>query len=149
MPCFADTVADVCVPHKGDVAGQVVAGAYQVLQGFEQAHAAREVMAAVTLGDDEAEVFAQAALALKYDDPDKPAPLSAQQVLMPRRSEDRHRDLWHVFNRVQENLIKGGLLGRHSHGRRQRTRAVQGIDADIRLNRALWLLADGLRRLKG
>jgi hypothetical protein len=25
---------------------------------------------------------------------------------------------------------------------------VQGIDSDIRLNRALWLLADGMRALK-
>jgi hypothetical protein len=28
------------------------------------------------------------------------------------------------------------------------TRPVQGIDSDVRLNRALWLLADGLRQLK-
>jgi hypothetical protein len=25
---------------------------------------------------------------------------------------------------------------------------VQGIDSDVRLNRALWMLADGLRQLK-
>jgi hypothetical protein len=56
--------------------------------------------------------------------------------------------LWSVFNRTQENLTKGGLHGRSSNGRRQHTRPVQGIDSDIRLNRALWLLADGLRQLK-
>jgi hypothetical protein len=28
-------------------------------------------------------------------------------------------------------------------------RSVQGIDQNLRLNRALWLLADGLRQLKG
>ena len=32
-----DTVADVRVPHKGDVAGQVIEGAYQVLHGFDRA----------------------------------------------------------------------------------------------------------------
>mgnify|MGYP000976629038 CR=1 FL=1 len=32
--------------------------------------------------------------------------------------------------------------------RQQRTRPVQGIDQNVRLNRALWLLADGLRQLK-
>ncbi|MCY1448628.1 hypothetical protein D9M71_653120 [compost metagenome] len=53
-----------------------------------------------------------------------------------------------MFNRTQENLIRGGLAGRGSNGRRQRTRPVQGIDQDLRLNRALWLLADGLRQLK-
>lgn len=143
-----DTVADVRVPHKGDVAGQVIEGAYEVLHGFDRALASRKSMQAVTLDDGESEVFARAALALKYDDPDKPAPITETQVLMPRRVDDRRPDLWSVFNRTQENLIKGGLNGRAANGRRQSTRAVQGIDQNLRLNRALWLLADGMRQLK-
>ncbi|CUJ72443.1 DUF945 domain-containing protein [Klebsiella pneumoniae subsp. pneumoniae] len=143
-----DTVADVRVPHKGDVAGQVIEGAYQVLHGFDRALESRESMQAITLNEGEAEVFARAALSLKYDDPDKPAPITESQILMPRRFDDRRPDLWSVFNRTQENLTKGGLHGRSANGRRQQTRPVQGIDSDIRLNRALWLLADGLRQLK-
>ena len=143
-----DTVADVRVPHKGDVAGQVIEGAYQVLHGFDRALESRESMQAITLDEGEAEVFARAALSLKYDDPDKPAPITESQILMPRRFDDRRPDLWSVFNRTQENLTKGGLHGRSANGRRQQTRPVQGIDSDIRLNRALWLLADGLRQLK-
>jgi len=143
-----DTVADVRVPHKGDVAAQVIEGAYEVLHGFQQAQESREAMRAVTLGGGEAEVFARAALALKYDDPNKPAPITERQVLAPRRLDDNRADLWSVFNRTQENLIRGGLAGRGGNGRRQRTRPVQGIDQDLRLNRALWLLADGLRQLK-
>ena len=143
-----DTVADVRVPHKGDVAGQVIEGAYEVLHGFDRALASRESMQAVTLDTGESEVFARAALALKYDDPDKPAPITETQVLMPRRVDDSRPDLWSVFNRTQENLIKGGLNGRAANGRRQSTRPVQGIDTNLRLNRALWLLADGMRQLK-
>lgn len=143
-----DTVADVRVPHKGDAAGQVIEGAYQVLHGFDRALESRESMQAITLDEGEAEVFARAALSLKYDDPDKPAPITESQILMPRRFDDRRPDLWSVFNRTQENLTKGGLSGRTANGRRQQTRPVQGIDSDIRLNRALWLLADGLRQLK-
>ncbi|MEX7575496.1 DUF932 domain-containing protein [Pseudomonas aeruginosa] len=143
-----DTVADVRIPHKGDIAGQVIEGAYEVLQGFERVQESRESMQAVTLDDGEAEIFARAALALKYDDPDKPAPITESQILMPRRYDDRRPDLWMTFNRVQENLTKGGLRGRSANGRRQSTRAVQGIDSDIRLNRSLWLLAEGMRQLK-
>lgn len=143
-----DTVADVRVPHKGDVAGQVIEGAYQVLHGFDRALESRESMQAIMLDEGEAEVFARAALSLKYDDPDKPAPITESQILMPRRFDDRRPDLWMTFNRVQENLTKGGLSGRSANGRRQQTRPVQGIDSDIRLNRALWLLADGLRQLR-
>ena len=81
-----DTVADVRAPHKGDVAGQVIEGAYAVLHGFDQAQASRDAMQAIVLSSGEAEVFARAALALKYDDPDKPAPITETQVLAPRRS---------------------------------------------------------------
>ncbi|WOS42698.1 DUF932 domain-containing protein [Xanthomonas rydalmerensis] len=143
-----DTVADVRVPHKGDVAGSVIEGAFEVLSGFERVRQSRDLMRSVTLDEGEAEVFARAALALKYDDPNKPAPVTESQVLMPRRFDDRRPDLWTTFNRVQENITKGGLSGRSANGRRQQTRPVQGIDSDVRLNRALWLLADGLRQLK-
>jgi len=144
-----DTVADVRVPHKGDVAGSVIEGAYEVLRGFDRVKDSRDAMRAITLHDAEAEVFARAALALKYDPTDnKPAPITESQILMPRRFEDRRPDLWSVFNRAQENLTKGGLSGRSANGRRQQTRPVQGIDSDVRLNRALWLLADGMRQLK-
>ena len=143
-----DTVADVRVPHKGDVAGQVIEGACEVLHGFDRALESRESMQAITLDTGESEVFARAALSLKYDDPDKPAPITETQILMPRRVDDRRPDLWSVFNRTQENLIKVGLSGRTANGRRQSTRPVQGIDTNLRLNRALWLLADGMRQLK-
>lgn len=142
-----DTVADVRVHHKGDVAGQVIEGAYEVLHGFGRAQESRDAMQAVTLDSGEAEIFARSALALKYDET-KPAPITETQILRPRRIEDSRQDLWSVFNRTQENIIRGGLSARTANGRRQRTREVQGIDQNIRLNRALWLLADGMRKLK-
>ena len=146
---LGDTVADVRVPHKGDVAGSVIEGAFEVLSGFERVKESRDLMRAITLDEGEAEVFARSALALKYDPTDKkPAPITESQILMPRRFDDRRPDLWSVFNRTQENLTKGGLHGRSANGRRQQTRPVQGIDSDVRLNRALWMLADGLRQLK-
>lgn len=92
--------------------------------------------------------YARAALSLKYDDPQKPAPVTENQILLSRRAEDTKPDLWSVFNRTQENLTKGGLSGRTANGSRQKTRPVLGIDQNIKLNRALWLLADGMRQLK-
>ncbi len=145
---WGDTVADVRVPHKGDVAGHVIEGAFEVLSRFDRMRESRDRMRGITLDGGEAAVFARAALALKYDDPDTPAPITESQILAPRRIEDCSPDLWSVFNRTQENLTKGGLQGRAANGRTQRTRPVLGIDSDVRLNRALWLLADGLRQLK-
>jgi hypothetical protein len=49
---------------------------------------------------------------------------------------------------VQENLVRGGLHGRAANGRAVKTREVRGIDQNIKLNRALWVLAEEMRRLK-
>jgi hypothetical protein len=142
-----DALADIRVPHKGKPADHVIEGAYEVLQGFTRINGSRDAMRATILNDDEQQVFARSALALKYDD-DTSFPVTERQILNPRRIDDTAPDLWSVFNRVQENLVKGGLSSRSANGRRQRTRPVQGIDQNLRLNRALWLLADGLRQLK-
>ena len=143
-----DTFADVRVHHKGNVIDQVIEGAYEVLHGFEQVQDSCDGMRAIALDDGEAEVFARSALVLKYDEPGKTLPITESQILRPRRFDDNHTDLWSTFNRVQENLVKGGLTARSANGRQQRTRPVQGIDQNVRLNRALWLLAEGLRKLK-
>lgn len=66
-----------------------------------------------------------------------------------RRSEDQHRDLWTVFNRIQENLISGmtwrrtwgspRILGTDANGRRIFTiRKVKGVAETTRINKALW-----------
>jgi hypothetical protein len=73
-----DTVADLRIPHKGDVVGHVIEGAYDVLDGFDLVRERRDEMRAITLDRGEAEVFAHAALSLKYDDPVRPAPITVR-----------------------------------------------------------------------
>lgn len=51
------------------------------------------------------------------------------------------------YQRIQENLIKGGLSGRTSKGKRAHTRAVKSIDGDVKLNRALWVMAENMLQL--
>ena len=70
--------------------------------------------------------------------------MTSTQVLTPRRYEDRQDDLWTTYQRLQENLLKGGLPGRTAKGKRSHTRAVSGIDGDVKLNRALWVMAESL-----
>lgn len=147
MVC-GESVGQVRVPHKGDIIGRVIEGAYEVLDGFKAADEQREGMQALTLKAGEQVAYARAALALRYEGTDLP-PISEDQLLVPRRSEDRSADLWTTFNRVQENMLKGGLRGRTRNGRSTTTREVRGIDQSVKLNRALWVLAEELRRLRG
>jgi hypothetical protein len=134
-----DTVGEVRVPHKGNIVQNVINGAFDVLDGFD-----------LPLNRDEQTAFARAALTLRYDptEPDAPPPITESQLLDVRRFEDRRDDLWTTFNRVQENLTKGGLHGRSRSGRATSTRAVTGIDQNVKLNRALWVLADAMRQLR-
>ena len=146
---FGDTFSHARVHHKGQIVDRVIEGAYEVLDGFDLVRERRDGMRAITLDTAEQAIFARAALALKYEpDPVKPAPITETQVLAPRRGDDVRSDLWSTFNRIQESLLNGGLLGRGATGRRMRTRPVQGIDQNLRLNRALWMLAEEMRHLK-
>jgi hypothetical protein len=43
---------------------------------------------------------------------------------------------------IQESLVRGGLAGRNERGRRVTTRAVKAVDADLKINRRLWELAE-------
>ncbi|RQR30706.1 DUF932 domain-containing protein [Burkholderia sp. Bp9142] len=145
-----DNVADIRVPHKGNIIQNVINGAFDVLDGFELIREQKEGMRDVSLNRDEQHAFARSALALRYGptDAEAPAPITESQLLAPRRFEDRRDDLWTVFNRVQENLTKGGLHGRSRTGRAMSTRPITGIDQDVKLNRALWMLADAMRQMK-
>jgi hypothetical protein len=147
MVCFR-AEQDIKIRHNGDVGERVVSSAYDVLDGFTRVVEEREGMQALTLNQGEQSAFARAALELRFDTADKPAPVTEAQVLSVRRLEDRPNDLWTVTNRVQEALVRGGIEARQSNGRRARTRAVQGIDHNVKLNGALWVLASEMRRLK-
>lgn len=145
-----DVIADVRIPHKGDVIAAVKESAAQVLDGT---HLVREVcddMKAVALSRDEQMILARGALALRYPEasPARPAPIAPEQLLQPRRLEDHQDSLWCCFNLLQENSIKGGLDGRNADNRRVRTRAVKGIDQDRKLNQQLWIMAQAMRSLK-
>jgi hypothetical protein len=143
-----DEIADFRVPHKGDVLGRVIEGAYSVLDEFKEIDENIDEMKALTLSPGEQHAFARAALTLRFDDTDA-SPVTERQLLAPRRFDDRAADLWTTFNRVQENTLKGGVTGRNAMGKRVTTRAVNGIDGNVKLNRALWMLATEMRKLRG
>lgn len=135
---------EIRVPHRGDIAEKVIEGAYEVLGVFDRVEEKRETMQSLLLPPPAQQAFARAALTYRFGEEHQP--VTASQILTPRRYEDRQDDLWSVFNRCQENLLKGGLPGRTAKGKRSHTRAVNGIDGDVRLNRALWVMAEQMQQ---
>ncbi|HCP5179753.1 TPA: DUF932 domain-containing protein, partial [Escherichia coli] len=106
-----------------------------------------EAMKEIHLNSDEQHLFGRAALMARYEDENK-TPVTPEQIITPRRWEDKQNDLWTTWQRVQENMIKGGLSGRSASGKNTRTRAITGIDGDIRINKALWMIAEKFREWK-
>jgi len=145
LVCGKD-IEDLRIPHKGNVVDRVIEGAYTVLDRFERVDHERDEMKALTLSGQQQVAFAQAALSLRYENEDK-TPVTFERVLFPRRVEDNGADMWRTFNRVQENLTRGGQPGHDANFRRVTTRAVNGMDSNLKLNRALWTLGQEMVRL--
>jgi len=141
-----DIVEDIRVRHKGNIVHNVIDAAYTIVDDFEQVTESIDGMKSTLLLPEEQEIFASAALSLKYDENE--APITPNQLLSTRRIADRNPDLWSNFNRVQENIMRGGLRGRTASGNKTTTREVKSIDNNVKLNKALWILADGMRQLK-
>jgi hypothetical protein len=142
---------DIRIPHKGNIQNDVIEGAFRVLEDFEAVVASTDDMKARTLRPEEQRAFATAALALRYGERTEgqaPAPVTADQLIEARRPEDLGNSLWTTFQRVQENAMRGGQPGRSVQGRRMHTRAVGSIDRSVSLNRALWVLAEEMRKIR-
>jgi hypothetical protein len=148
-----ETIDTVKVYHKGSadsVANQVVEGTYKVLGEAERYLAAPQDWPQYKVAKKEAEVFAKAAHALRFDE--ETTHVQPEQLLVPRRQEDTAPNLWNVFNVVQENMIKGGITAEwrddRNHLRRRTTREIKNIDQDMKLNKALFILGNEMAKLK-
>jgi len=74
---------------------------------------------------------------------DRPAGLDHNNLLIARRFDDAGDTLWAVLNRIQENVVKGGVnLNRPR--RQSSTRVLRSVGDDARINAKLWEAADAL-----
>jgi hypothetical protein len=104
------------------------------------------------LTDTERLALATGAAAFRWEDETK-APINPSMLLNPRRYGDGAKDLWTTLNTVQENIIQGGQRDRSRRrpdgSRMPKSRAIKGIDEDLKLNKALWQMAEVLRNAGG
>lgn len=139
----------VSVRHSGDIVAEIIDGSFKVIESAAMAGERAAEWKAINLDINEARVFADAALKLRWDgSEDHHAPITGDRLLQSRRPEDNGKDLWTAFNRVQEHLVKGGNRGRTANGRRSTTRPVNAIGDNVKLNRALWTLTEQMAKLK-
>lgn len=160
MVCGED-FEDFRVGHVRGAEDKIIDAAYRVVAQFPQAVDAVRSMNGVALSGAEQHVFAEAALQLRWEPRElegggvQRPPIEAADLNRVRRNGDAGDSLYLTMNRVQEGLLRGGQSYQHVSGegraRRVQNRtvgAVNSIDDDSKINRALWTLAAGMERLK-
>jgi hypothetical protein len=155
------TVASIHVTHSKRLVANVIDGAFQLAEQTPVMLDAVRNWSQLQLERPERVALADAARVLRFGDNEGnvASTVTADQILDARRDADTGNDLWTTFNRVQENLMRGGLAdtrpgyrdaetNKWKPTRRLRTRAIKSIDGDVRLNKGLWTLAEGLAKAK-
>lgn len=68
--------------------------------------------------------------------------LNPAELLSANRDEDKNNDLWHVFNRIQENLISGSFSKTSTETKTRQPRPIVELGSNIKINKQLWKLAE-------
>lgn len=146
----SENLASASVRHSGFNHDKIIDAVYTVLDNEPKLVKSVQSMRKISLTQPERIALASSALDLKYDKDDtKPHP---EQLLTPRRYQDKDMDLWTTFNVVQENILRGGIktIRKNERGqfKRNTTRGVNSVSENKRLNQALWTLAEEMKKLK-
>jgi len=146
------TIDTVKIRHAGkeDIPQQVIEGTYRVLEESIKCLDAPRQWSQLEMNPDQKMTLARAAHVLRFNGEDEiDAPVKPQQLLVPKRIVDNGNDLWTTFNVIQEHCLKGGDIGyrptnraTQTGTRRITTRPIRNIEAEIRLNKALWMISE-------
>lgn len=136
--------------HAGvDAETAAIEGSFEIVRELPAIAEKVDQFQSIQLTKGEQLAMASAALQLRWEGT---VPVEPYQIIQARRHEDQwvgKADLWSTFQRIQENLVRGGLSGRNALGRSMTTRAVTAVDANTKLNKALWTLTEEMSKLKG
>jgi len=153
------TFAKITSTHTINTVARIVRGSHEVLREVPKITCGIESMMKIKLSQAEREIFAKSALSIILPEPKEgdAVIVSSQdnlvaQMLGPKRQADTNHDLWSTFNVIQEKALRGGLrIIKQKPGvrsKRSTTREVKAIDKNIKLNKALWQMAELMKTLK-
>ena len=124
-----EAVADL--PNKVEVLNQMKS---RVLTQDEKNKLALDAMlirAGIEPGSEKAKEF-------NYDDE------TIEDILDPKRDEDKGDDLWRVFNVVQEKITQGDFHAALTGAKVRKVRKIKSFEKDLKVNKELFKLATAL-----
>lgn len=141
-----DTFKRISVKHVGLSEDDIIGASKQIIVLAPGISNSINEMKEIELTPDQQGVFAKYSIKALYPDLDV-YPLRPEQVLYSRRRLDDGPQLWKVFNRVQENVTKGGIKGQFPGKRdKRRTREIKSIDRNVKVNKDIWNLAEEMKK---
>jgi hypothetical protein len=139
-----NTVASIRLGHHKLDIDTVLTSAHTLLGQAEKVSDVITCWKGTQISKEDAFHLAEQGIKLRWPDADK-QPVTPQVILGVNREADVGNDLWTVFNRIQENVIRGG---QHDDSRRtvsgnrfRATRGVKSLAENVRLNKSLWEIA--------
>jgi len=138
-----DIAQEIGIRHTGTTVGDYVEGAYEIIKQFDKVDDSRHAMEQTFLSTEDYKHFAEEALKLRWPDPETEH-VDASYFTYPNRQVDLKKDLFTMFNIIQENLLRGGIYGYTNKHNHKKVRAITGIDQIISINKGLWTLADSM-----
>jgi len=162
--CVADSIFETArIRHQGYTDEKIVETIFNIIDSLPIIASKIETFQSIKVNPEEKQIFAESVLDLVFEDSvwvrqecpwSRPAASkvnTAKILTSPRRSSDSEDNLWNIYNRMQERLMKGGLClvsecGKYRIG--NSSRAIKSIDKNVKLNKALWLLTEQMAKLK-
>jgi len=135
-----NVVASERITHVGDEARQILERIQQASKEAEHLFDKVDQWKGITLDVEAREILAERAVELRFPN----GSVSPKMLLQVRRREDVANDMWTVFNRIQENAMRGGLPGITTQGHRITTRPLTAVKAGLGFNQQFWDAAEVL-----
>jgi hypothetical protein len=134
--------SDIKLRHMGYTFEQLQEKIKGVIESLPLTIDSMNKMKNIQLSEEMAIKFATKAISTRFkEDEIKHITIDFKELLKPVRKEDEAKDLWTVFNVVQEKIITGDF--KYTIGTKNRkARQIKNFQQDIKLNEQLWEVAE-------
>jgi len=142
------SVGQVRLTHVGLTMPRVVEATHQLIQQAPKVAGVIDRWSGIQVPHVEARMMARRCALARWD---RLANVNAGMMLMERRPEDVSSDLWTVYNRCQEAVLRGGMqVGLYQEGvtpspetvRFRKATAVRGAFRQVELNEKMWAIGE-------